>query len=161
MKEIKGDIFAQHDADAICVTTNGVVKANGELVMGAGVAKQFAIRFPKLPYAFGQLNICGGNHVYRVPEYSPGTSADLKMKESKTPYICSFPTKHHWKDASDLKLIKRSAEELKGWADTMGWTKVVLTRPGCGLGGLQWSQVKAVLEPILDDRFYIITPEVK
>ena len=34
--------------DAICVTTNGVVKRNGELVMGAGVAKQFANKFANI-----------------------------------------------------------------------------------------------------------------
>ena len=30
MKEVRGELFTQ-EADAICITTNGFVKANGEL----------------------------------------------------------------------------------------------------------------------------------
>ena len=41
MKEIRGDLFTQ-EADTICITTNGFVKANGECVMGRGCAKQLA-----------------------------------------------------------------------------------------------------------------------
>jgi len=37
MKEDKGDLWG-YPADYRCVTTNGVVKPNGKLVMGAGVA---------------------------------------------------------------------------------------------------------------------------
>ena len=40
MKEVKGNIFNYIGiADAICVTTNGIVKKDGSLVMGAGIAK--------------------------------------------------------------------------------------------------------------------------
>jgi hypothetical protein len=34
------------DYDTSCCTTNCVVKSNGELVMGAGIAKQFTETFP-------------------------------------------------------------------------------------------------------------------
>ena len=33
--------------DAICITTNGTIKSNGELVMGAGVAKAFYDKYNK------------------------------------------------------------------------------------------------------------------
>ena len=42
MLELKGnyDIFAlPKDGEAMCVTTNGIVKSNGHAVMGAGIAK--------------------------------------------------------------------------------------------------------------------------
>ena len=32
-------------------------------------------------------------------------------------------------------------------------------RPGAGIGGLQWADVKAAIEPILDDRFTIVSFE--
>lgn len=147
MKEIVGNIFDIRDADAICVTTNGVVKSNGELVMGAGIAKQFAVRYPGLALRLGYWVRKSGNHVIADVEDYPG------------PQVVTFPTKHHWQDPSDLGLIQQSARELKDLCTTMGWTKVVLPRVGTGLGQLPWTQVKAVLDPILDDRFYVITPK--
>lgn len=46
MIEIQGDFWDEnirldHTYDAICCTTNQVVKSNGRLVMGAGIARQF------------------------------------------------------------------------------------------------------------------------
>lgn len=159
MKEITGNIFDLGnakaldgspiditDADAICVTTNGIVKANGELVMGAGIALAFAKRFPNLPRYLGECVTEKGNQVYSV------------LPSLFTKSVASFPTKHHWKDQSDLKLIHTSAHQLVEKANKWRWQKVILPRPGCGLGGLKWADVKAVIEPILDDRFYIITP---
>lgn len=70
MVEITGDIFGQDDADVVCVTTNGVVKANGDLVMGQGtptaqhLAAQFARRFPWLPTKLGQMHRL--RHRFRV-----------------------------------------------------------------------------------------------
>lgn len=163
MKEIKGNIFEQLDADAICVTTNGIVKANGELVMGAGIAKQFAERFPGLAADAGEMVDNYGNICQILLTHS------FSNRELS---IIAFPTKHHWKDQSDLALIARSAHQLVqiankevAWDDGLdgeliqrAWKKIVLPRPGCGLGGLKWEDVKRVIEPILDDRFYIITP---
>jgi hypothetical protein len=63
MLEQRGDIFSQADADAICFTSNGIVKSNGELVMGAGIAKQFRERWPELPKFFGNWVKKYGNHV--------------------------------------------------------------------------------------------------
>jgi len=39
--------------------------------------------------------------------------------------------------------------------------KVYLPRPGCGYGYLDWEIVKKELEPILDDRFIVITKPIK
>lgn len=70
--------------------------------------------------------------------------------------IITFPTKHHWRDESDLELIRTSAEQLIDICEGRGITSCYLTRPGCALGGLDWeSQVRPLLEPILDDRFII------
>lgn len=146
MKEITGNIFHIRDADAICVTTNGCVKANGELVMGAGIALQFNNRYTGLAFRLGRKVRKRGNHVH----------TDWVSYDSRT--IVSFPTKNSWQEPSLLTLIKRSAEELVSLTNRNNWKKVVLPRPGCGLGQLNWEDVKAVIEPILDDRFYIITP---
>lgn len=50
--------------DAVCVTTNGIVKANGEAVMGAGIAKE-ANRY-NLARELGTRLRAGGNHCYMI-----------------------------------------------------------------------------------------------
>lgn len=160
MIEITGDIFQQHDADAICVTTNGVVKDNGCLVMGKGIAKKFALKYPQLPLSLGKCVKESGNQVH-IFGTDPGLVGDPELIH-KYPYVVSFPTKENWADPSPIELIIKSAHELVVFADLMMWIKVILPRPGCSNGGLDWeSQVKPVLEPILDDRFYIITPALE
>jgi len=146
MLEAVGDIFNQPDADGICVTTNGILCSKGNLVMGAGIAKAFKIRWPVLPKYFGQKVKESGNHVYA---YNTGRG-----------YIFSFPTKHHWKNPSDIKLVEQSARELEKLTYSLCLKKVCLPRPGCVLGGLDWiNQVKPLIAAILDNRFVIITRE--
>lgn len=156
MKQIVGNIFDILDADAICVTTCGVTKSNGDLVMGAGIAKQFRDRYQTTNYGslannLGILVKTEGNHVY------VGCWQETKLDGPIA--IVSFPTKEHFKNDSQLWLIKQSARELVQLADAKGWNKIVLPRPGCGLGLLDWEKdVKPLIEAELDDRFYIITP---
>ena len=146
MREVIHDIFESSLADAICITTNGIIKANGELVMGAGLAKKAKEKYPHLPKALGKVVSMHGNHVYYV------------KKQLEPLYICSFPTKHDWRDKSDINLVIQSAKELVVLTTKMGWTRVYLTRPGCGLGGLDWQEIKPMLNQIFDDRFIICTP---
>jgi O-acetyl-ADP-ribose deacetylase (regulator of RNase III) len=150
MKEITGDIFR---FDVFCVPTNGVVKSNGCLVMGAGFARECAKRWPELPREFGKLVKTYGN----VPHVVITMTSLLLKLGSRT--IISFPTKHDFSKPSSLSLIKESAEKLVQIVDNMGYKTVALPRVGCGLGGLDWeSQVKPCLQKRLDDRFVIVTP---
>ncbi len=147
MKEIKGNIFDITDADAICVTTNGVLDTQGALVMGAGLALQFKNKYTGIAVRLGKKVKQFGNHCH----------TDWVSFDSRT--LVSVPTKEHWKDPSPMWLIERSAHELAALADKHKWRKIVLPRLGTGLGGLKWEDVKAVISPILDDRFFVITPE--
>lgn len=133
-------------ADAVCVTTNGMTKNNGDAVMGAGIARSFAEKYPSLPKILGEKLRTEGNHVHDI------TTITNTYKEQ---HIVSFPTKHHWKNDSDIALIKQSAKELKALADKNNWTCIYLPRPGFGCGRLSWLDVKPVIANILDDRFIV------
>lgn len=146
MKEIKGDIFSQHDADAMCVTTNTEVDRFGLAVMGKGIALSFAQRYPSLRGFFGEDIRYRNGKVFAARVPNEGRA------------IINLPTKWKWRNPSDIELIERSVRDLERLATFNGWEKVVLPRPGCGLGGLHWVEVKPILETILDDRFFVITP---
>ena len=138
MKEVYGDLW-QEPADVRAITTNAVVKENGQAVMGKGIALQARKRYPGVDQKLGQLLKDKGNHVHLL-------ALDL----------VSFPVKDDWRAPAQLSLIKRSAEELVTLAGTHGWEKIVIPRPGCGAGQLTWAEVRPLLAPILDDRFWII-----
>jgi len=149
-KEIVGDVFDLKvlKPDAICITTNGVIKSNGCNVMGAGIAKQARDKIHNLDKLLGDLINHYGNQVHPITFYEAGTH----LIE-----LVAFPTKHHWKQKSDLRLIEKSTKELLFLTEIEGWTKVIVPRPGCSNGGRQWlSEVKPIMEKYLDDRFYII-----
>jgi len=142
MKEIEGNLFEQN-VDAICITTNGIIKRNGEGVMGAGVALEAKRRYSVLPSLLGKSLRKYGNHV-----------AVLKAVSDYS--IIAFPVKNHYRDKADIELIRRSCKELVGIADEYEWDTVALVKPGCGAGKLKWEKVKRLCNRYLDDRFFII-----
>lgn len=140
LREVVGNIW-QFDCTMRVVPTNGFVKKSGLAVMGAGLAKQAAARYPNLPEVLGRCIEFGGNHVHVIRH-------DL----------ISFPTKDNWWDDSDISLIERSALELIGIAQKQDYKLVALPRVGTGNGKLRWTHVKPILADILGDdpRFVIV-----
>lgn len=144
--------------DAVCFTSNGVVKDNGELVMGAGVALAFKNRWQELPRLAGDLVKTNGN-ICQIIKRLEIKSYDTVAHRSKpyTPCIIAFPTKHHYSQKSCGDLIRTSAIQLMKLINENGWKQVGLPKPGCQNGGLVWEYVRGILQPILDDRVIIIT----
>jgi hypothetical protein len=132
-----------------CVTTNGVVRADGRAVMGKGIALE-AVRYAAslrnpvdIPAALGVMLKSKGNHVQLL----------------KPTNLISFPTKNDWRDQADLALIERSARELVRLINDLGLgpdARVVLPKPGCTNGGLLWEDVRAMLAPILSDKRFVV-----
>lgn len=147
----RGSLWDYHkQGHWICITTNGVVNTAGLLVMGKGLALEAAQRFPGLRHTLGAGVRQHGN----VPLLCP------------VERIISFPTKHHYRDNSDLALIEKSATILRNcWSivsemDTMTGKNPVpicLPKVGCGLGGLDWTlQVAPLLGRILDENYIVV-----
>lgn len=131
----------------VVVPTNGVLKADGHAVMGAGLAKQAAERYPGLPRHLGDRLKARGNHVHFFDQVD----------------LVTFPTKEHFKDPSPLKLVLRSAVELYAILPFIQKDRgpILVPRVGCGLGGLDWDVVKPHLERLLEPqlhRFQFVEP---
>ena len=141
MLEAVGDIWkhAGH-GETIVITTNGSLTRDGRAVFGRGVAKQAALLHPWLAGKVGRLLAERGNHVF-----------DLECG------IVTFPVEETAWSQPDLRIIARSAAELRLLADQTGWRQVVVPRPGCGGGGLAWRDVRPLLEACFDHRFLVIS----
>ena len=175
MLEERGNIF-ETEADVLVVTTNGFVKRNGECVMGAGCAREATKRFGGIAKILGDAITKHGN----VVNYC-GTWLSPKGKNMP---ILSFPVKpaivtvaedgsniveyHRAKQrpgatapgfmsTADPEIIARSVRHLREYADANPeWKRIVLPRPGCGHGELQWKDIRPILAQ-LDNRFVCMT----
>lgn len=145
MRELTGDLFS-YPADAVCIPVNWRTKRNGDAVMGAGVAKQAAERWPELPGFLGRV----------IRHHELAVHA---IRSDDGPYLVMFPTKQDWREPSSTALIERMVTQLVWFTTEYGWRTVVLPRLGCGHGGLDWSDVRPVLERHLDSRFVVLAPE--
>jgi hypothetical protein len=138
MLEECGDLW-KLTADFRCITTNGALRRNGNAIMGKGIALAARERCHDIEAILGYLINRYGNHVFHLG-YN----------------LISFPTKYHWRQDSDIQLIKRSATELVTLLKDNPARRILLTRPGCGNGNLQWSEVKIAIQDILADNKFII-----
>lgn len=141
MLERVGDLWREHHQGAVvAITTNGTLTRSGAAIMLRGCAREAKERFPDLPRTLGDLVRQHGNHVF-----------DLGRR------LVSFPVEEDPYQRADLVLIERSCRELVELADYKGWAKVVVPRPGCGGGGLSWTDVQPVLRKYFDRRFEVIS----
>jgi hypothetical protein len=166
VKERKADLFEtifEDKVDAICITTNGMVSNDGRAIMGGGCAFVCARKWPQTAVRLGK---CLKNFNQNIPfvigaldKEGNYLEPNLKMIKANK-YKClifSFPTIDDLMEGAKLELIRRSAEELVKLVYRFELKNVVLGRPGAGVGGLAWADVKPVIENILDDRFTIVS----
>lgn len=142
MREVIGDIWHYHNQDSrsyIVIPTDGFVKSNGCNVMGRGLARDAAKRFPSLPKMLGGHLDLNGNHVAEWPSIK----------------LYTFPVKDVWYNKADVDLICRSVGEILDIVPPE--RKVYIPRVGCGNGGLDWTEVQHILGGNLDGRFTVVT----
>jgi hypothetical protein len=140
MLETVGDVWEYAATGIIVITTNGSQTPDGRAIFGRGVARQATRRYSSLAEKLGRLLAAQGNHVFDLGDG-----------------IVTFPVEETPWSLPDLRIVARSAEELRRLADRSGWQQIVVPRPGCGGGGLAWEDVKPILTPWFDGRFIVIS----
>jgi O-acetyl-ADP-ribose deacetylase (regulator of RNase III) len=123
------------DAEALVNTVNTVG------VMGKGIALQFKRAFPD---NFRQYEkACRKNEVH-IGQMFTVSIGNLLSPSPK--YIINFPTKRHWKGKSRIEDIQHGLQSLIEEIIRLGVQSVAVPPLGCGNGGLEWSQVKPLIE---------------
>ena len=137
-----GDVF-NSDCDYIGITTNSIVKRNGELVMGAGNAKVAANKFKHLPKFFGDRIVKDGlvGKFYGI------------IKCGK---YFAFQTKRHYKDKSDIRDVYESITILKDIAERNADKTFAIPFPAINNGGLKREDVEGYLARLPDNVFVYI-----
>ena len=130
-----GDIFKE-EADAIVNTVNCVG------IMGRGIALQSKKRFPKNFAAYKVA--CENKTVVPGKMFIHETCSLIGPK-----YVINFPTKRHWRGASRMEDIESGLQHLAEVISELNIKSIALPSLGCGLGGLDWSEVRARIETVL------------
>lgn len=148
MREEIGDIWELAKGRGMCVTTNPIINAKSECVMGRGIALQTKTLFPVLPIALAARIRAEGNVPFDL---------GLWVHDTSVYRIFSLPTKYDWREKSDPSLIRRSLMKLSTIVEDSGLTvPVYLPRPGCGNGKLNWRDIKPFCAELLSDQFVVV-----
>ena len=141
MKLAAGDMWsAWSSVDLFLITTNSTVRRDGALVMGRGIAKEAATRWPRLPYSLGNRISSLGTDKYGiiVSAFWPKTK------------IGAFQVKVYWGDPADLDLILFSTKKLIHWCGLHPSAAVALNFPGIGNGRQDPANVLPIIRKLPD-----------
>lgn len=142
-----GDLFAA-DAEALVNPVNCVG------VMGRGLALAFRERFPD--------NFAAYAAACRRGAVVPGEMFVCATGRERPRLIVNFPTKRHWRDASRMEDLVRGLDSLTDLVRSSELRSVALPALGCGLGGLDWSEVRPRIEaafaPLEGVRVFLFEP---
>lgn len=151
MKTKFGTIF-DSSASVICIPTNSTVKTSGELIMGAGLAKECLNHYPGLDKTAGDMlrkgQIFSKMHV--LPEYN---LLEVEFLH-RTLLLCQ--TKDYVWKKTPLSLVKRTINKLSVYMEVHGSKTFAIPYLGCGHGKLNKAEFLLMLVEapgsILSDR---------
>lgn len=149
LTEAHGNLLAA-DVEALINTVNTVG------VMGKGIALQFKRAFPE--------NFKAYEAACKKKQVKIGEIFVHEIDALEGPrYILNFPTKSHWKANSRLADIEAGLVALRETIINLGIKSVAIPPLGCGNGGLDWRDVRPLIERMLGDlegvHLLIFSPE--
>ena len=133
MLELVSGNILNSDAEALVNPVNCVG------AMGRGLALQFREAYPANFKSYKAA--CG------LKELRPGRMLVCALDTLANPrYIVNFPTKDHWKGKSHLEDIESGLEALVSEVLRLRIESIAVPPLGCGLGGLNWHDVRLRIE---------------
>lgn len=133
MMELTQGNILRADAEALVNTVNCVG------FMGKGIALQFKKAYPENFDAYHKACATG--------EVRPGRMFIFDLHSMLNPrYVINFPTKRDWRANSRYEDIESGLKALVGEVRRLGIRSIAVPPLGCGLGGLDWNQVRPMIE---------------
>jgi O-acetyl-ADP-ribose deacetylase (regulator of RNase III) len=144
--ESTGDIF-----ESGCRALVNAVDCTG--AQGKGLAKTFAGRFPSARDAYRRR--CNDD-----PGMEPG---DVWAYHAAGVWLLFAATKGSWRLPSRLEWVERSLANVAVHVNIMGIKSVAVPALGCGLGGLDWTDVRPLImtaaERMRCERVVVFAPQ--
>ena len=116
-------------------------------VMGKGLAWELKKRHPDMFRAYKR--ICDERLL---------DVGQLWLWRGSGQWVLNFPTKKHWRRASEIEYIEIGLQKFADQFEKQGIREIAFPRLGCGNGGLAWENVQPIMHKYLADlpiRIYI------
>lgn len=126
------------DVDALVNAVNTVG------VMGKGIALMFKVRFPANFKAYEAACKRKAVEVGRMFVTEPAGVGEPR-------WIVNFPTKQHWRSPSKIEWVEAGLRDLRRVIAENGIRSIAVPALGSGNGGLDWPQVRPMVEAALGD----------
>lgn len=110
-------------------------------VMGAGIALEFKLRYPEM-YK---------DYVIKCEQKEVRIGRPKLFKYSKDVWIMNFPTKNHWRNPSKMNYIEDGLEYFVQNYRKANIDSIAFPKLGTNNGGLDWTEVKNVMENYLEE----------
>ena len=131
---MKGNIFNSKADILVC-------PVNTEGIMGAGLAKQFKKWWEPMYKSYTRA--CYREDLTIGHPWLWNSFSDRQ-------HVLCFPTKEFWSERSDLQHIESGLKNLvRHWRSlslSVGAKSIAFPKLGSGLGGLDWDDVKPIME---------------
>ncbi|MEK6781705.1 MAG: macro domain-containing protein [Bacteroidota bacterium] len=125
-------------AEALVNTVNTVG------VMGKGIALQFKKTFPENYKAYLDA--------VKEKKIQIGKVQVVHVHDVKgVKFVINFPTKAHWRYPSRISWIQSGLQDLRQQILEYNIKSIAIPPLGCGNGGLDWDQVRPIIEDSLKD----------
>lgn len=113
-------------------------------VMGKGIALQFKNAFP--------ANFKAYEAACKMQAVELGKMFVFDNGRLTTPHwIINFPTKGHWRARSRIRHLADGLDDLHRVIEELEISSIALPPLGCGHGGLDWDEVRSLIEERLGD----------
>ena len=125
-------------------------------VMGKGIALQFKQAYPQMFRAYEQAAKAGTVQLGKMQVY------DIGALVGGPRWIINFPTKGHWRSSSRIADIQSGLQDLTETIQRLNIRSIAVPPLGCGHGGLDWAEVRPLIESSLgnlpDVRVLVFAP---
>ena len=130
------------------LTRGNILKAEAEALvntvncvgfMGRGIALQFKKAYPDNFEAYRKACAAG--------QVQPGRMHIFELRSMLNPkFVINFPTKRDWRANSRYEDIEAGLKALVSDVRRLGITSIAVPPFGCGLGRLDWTRVRPMIE---------------
>jgi hypothetical protein len=151
MRTTKGNIWKLSRAlDWVVIPTSISWRRDGTAVLGRGLAKQAAERWPNLPIDYGEQCMRHGAATPVLAHRPRGLNPRNLILFPVKPLNAAQP-QLSWQQPADLELIQRSLKQLQAMIPELSGGCIYISDVGCGNGQLPLAVVRPHIEQAFKD----------